>query len=504
VAVLVISVVTAGSAVATYGSGDGQFNEPYAVATDGAGDLYVADFGNNRIQKFNSDGAFLTKWGSAGTANGQFDNPQGIATDNAGNVYVSDTGNHRIQKFTADGTFLAKWGSAGTGNGQFNDPTGLATDASANVYVADYNNHRIEKFNSAGTFITKWGAFGTANGQFEKPVAIAINGANAYVADSGNERVQRFNLSGTFVSAWGSNGTNNGQFQYGPRGVATNAGGDVYVVDFRRIQRFTASGAFLLGWATLEPIYAPFVFGIAIDPAGNVYVADPAGHQILKFGPNGAPIAWPSATAPPAPKITKGPGHETAETDATFKFTGVSGGTYECAIDNGPWRPCSSGQTFKPFSPGDHLFQVRETVAGLTSPAASYRWTVDIPKKCVLRIARARVLVSSARPSVRLVIRYTSWRRARVAVSYKLAGSQGSLKLGSAGKRFKKKGVFRLPVRETNPRMAKVRAASSFTVRFHIAGTAPSCRGYYTKRLTIPQTISQQVVWFQSDSLFAP
>ncbi len=77
---------------------------------------------------------------------GQFNGPRGVATDGSGNVYVADRGNFRIQKFDANGTFLATWGSSGSGNGQFPGPTAAATDASGNIYVADQSNNRIQKF----------------------------------------------------------------------------------------------------------------------------------------------------------------------------------------------------------------------------------------------------------------------------------------------------------------------------------------------------------------------
>ena len=92
-------------------------------------------------------GTFLLKWGTpTGSGNGELIQPSGVATDGSGNVYVADTGDHRIQKFDASGVFLATWGSHGTGNGQFDSPTGVATDGSGNVYVADTRNHRIQKF----------------------------------------------------------------------------------------------------------------------------------------------------------------------------------------------------------------------------------------------------------------------------------------------------------------------------------------------------------------------
>ncbi|HET7199005.1 MAG TPA: hypothetical protein VFI86_10080, partial [Burkholderiales bacterium] len=179
-------------------------------------------------------------------------------------------------------------------------------------------------------------------------------------------------------------------------------------------------------------------------------------------------------------------------------------GTYECSIDGGPWQPCASGQTFGPLAPGDHLFRVRETLAGLTGPPASYRWTIALPKKCVLRVARARVFVFTSRNKIRLVINYTSYRPAKVTVAYRLSGSKGPLSLGSASARFKQKGIFRLPERLDKAAMSKVRAAKSFKVRFRIAGAPGSCVRFYTKRLTIRKKVSKQTVWFQSDSLFAP
>jgi sugar lactone lactonase YvrE len=81
------------------GSSAGQFSNPQGMAVDAQGDFYVADRNNNRIQKFNSNGVFITKWGSPGSGDGQFISPLGVAIDFSGNVYVADSGNNRIQKF---------------------------------------------------------------------------------------------------------------------------------------------------------------------------------------------------------------------------------------------------------------------------------------------------------------------------------------------------------------------------------------------------------------------
>ena len=101
-------------------------------------------------------------------------NPSGLAINSEGSVYVVDTNNHRIQKFTSEGTFITKWGSNGSGDGEFSFPLGIAVDAEGNVYVSDTTdpptrNNRIQKFSSDGTFIKKWGSDGTGNGEFKNP-----------------------------------------------------------------------------------------------------------------------------------------------------------------------------------------------------------------------------------------------------------------------------------------------------------------------------------------------
>ena len=99
---------------------------------------------NDCIQKFTSSGAFITKWGSGGSGDGEFKDPFGIAIDGAGNVYVADTYNDRIQKFNPDGGFITKFGAFGTEPGLLSDPTGLAVNSTGKIYVADTLNNRIQ------------------------------------------------------------------------------------------------------------------------------------------------------------------------------------------------------------------------------------------------------------------------------------------------------------------------------------------------------------------------
>ncbi len=273
----------------SYGSGDGQFQDPIGVAVDALGNVYVADTYNYQIQKFDSTGAFLAKWGSQGGADGQFNYPIGVAVDALGNVYVADYYYHRIQKFDTNGAFLAKWGSQGGADGQFQFPYGVAVDALGSVYVADTENHRIQKFDSTGAFLAKWGAQGGADGQFQYPYGVAVDAlGNVYVADFFNRRIQKFDSTGAFLAKWGSQGGADGQFQY-PSGVAVDASGNVYVADTynHRIQKFDSTGAFLAKWGSQGGADGQFQYpiGVAVYASGNVYVADYSNNRIQKFSP---------------------------------------------------------------------------------------------------------------------------------------------------------------------------------------------------------------------------
>ncbi len=145
----------------SFGSNDGQFYFPRGVAVDPAdGAVYVVDMGNHRIQKFDTSTnvlpQLLTKWGGGlgpGHASspqaqeaGQLRNPWGIAVDAHGDVYVTDAGNQRVQKFDREGNFITQWGGFGTGDGQFNFPYGIALDHRGGVFVVDSANNRVQQF----------------------------------------------------------------------------------------------------------------------------------------------------------------------------------------------------------------------------------------------------------------------------------------------------------------------------------------------------------------------
>ncbi len=270
------------------GSGDGQFISPSDVAIDSSGNVYVVDNGNNRIQKFDTNGIFLTTWGSLGSNDAQFNQPISVEIDSSGNVYVVDFSNHRIQKFDANGTFLTTWGSLGSGDGQFNGPHGLEVDSSGNVYVTDQNNNRIQKFDANGTFLTTWGSNGSGDGQFDTPRGVVVDSSgNVYVADTDNNRIQKFDANGTFLTTWGSLGSGDGQFNF-PKTMAFDSSGNVYVTDQNnnRIQKFDGNGTFLtkLDYNGSGDGQLAGPQSVEVDSSGNVYVADTNNHRIQVFG----------------------------------------------------------------------------------------------------------------------------------------------------------------------------------------------------------------------------
>jgi sugar lactone lactonase YvrE len=197
------------------GSAPGQFDSPIGIAVDSVGNVYVSDHMNNRVEKFHvyqANGGWVEDvvgvWGGLGAAPGQLNNPYGLTLDAAGNVWVADGRNHRIEKYDANGKFLATIGSYGTGDGQFVTPTWVNFDASGNYYVAETNSdptnlaasdlqdQRIQKFSPTGTLLMKWGTYGEAGGQFKLPFDVVVdNVGNAYVADYYNTRVQKFSLT---------------------------------------------------------------------------------------------------------------------------------------------------------------------------------------------------------------------------------------------------------------------------------------------------------------------
>jgi uncharacterized protein (TIGR03663 family) len=247
-----------------------------------------------KVPKADSEGRFTL--GERGSSPGRFIKPAGLAVDGDGNLYVADSGNHRVQKFDAEGKFIAEVGSSGKGEGQFNEPWGVAVDSQGNLYVADTWNNRIQKFDRDLKFVTQWGkpASDLTNPKpydFWGPRDVAIDPqGNVWVADTGTCRVLKFTSDGTFLASFGKCGSEPGQLRE-PVGIEIAANGDIFVADAwnSRIQRFDSQlnpvAQFPTpGWVPDDPSTKPY---LALAPDGSIIASETARDRVLRIGADG-------------------------------------------------------------------------------------------------------------------------------------------------------------------------------------------------------------------------
>lgn len=280
-------------------------DNPGHLTLDPDGNLWVADSRNHGFQILSPDGELLGRWGTEGSGPGQF-RLQGLhwtvgaaAFDAAGNLFVADTGNFRVQKFGPDRSFILAWGGKGRGDGQFLEPDNLTVDADGRVYVLDGERDDIQVFDANGAYLRTVGRYGTGEGQFlffdTGGLSIGPDG-NLWVADTSNQRIQRFSPHGELIAAYGTYGMTAGTFS-SPNGIAVDNAGNVFVVDVgetgTRVQAFSEEGEFLAEWSEVGGQFADLSIStsLVLDGKGYVYVADYDDDRILKlrlkppFGP---------------------------------------------------------------------------------------------------------------------------------------------------------------------------------------------------------------------------
>jgi sugar lactone lactonase YvrE/4-amino-4-deoxy-L-arabinose transferase-like glycosyltransferase len=277
----------------------GQFQNPRDIALAPDGSLYVADTMNHRIQHLTTDGTVLQVWGSfadlaGGDApGGTFYEPWGVAVGPDGTVYVTDTWNHRVQRFSSEGEFISTWGFFGQGETPFAlwGPRDIAIDANGQVFVADTGNKRVVIYDADGNYITQFGSVGFDPGQFDEPVGIAVDKDGlVYIADTWNQRIQIMVPDGTGnyipflnweVVAWYGQSLDNKPY------IAVDTEGNLYTSDPEgyRILHFTRTGTFVDYFGDYGSGQNAFNLptGLSVDSQGGIWVVDSANNRIMHF-----------------------------------------------------------------------------------------------------------------------------------------------------------------------------------------------------------------------------
>lgn len=302
---------------------EGKFETPNDADVDSAGNVWVTDTGNDRLEKFSAQGQFLKKIGSYGSGAGQLRQPAGITIDPSGNAWVADTQNNRIVEFNSAGSFVAAFGkgvnktkvesggseseqnscTAASGNTcqagspgstglQFSGPAAIAATSSGNLWIADTGNNRLVKMSPSGSLMNTLSTLNAELGKLSEPrgIEIAADGS-ILVADTGNDRVAQWNSSLAFVRKIGAQGSGFGQFNY-PAGIDIDTQGNIWISDGinRRVQQFSSTGQYLMGYGSGNPagdtIGAWMPRGLAFGSGNSLYVVDFMNRRVQRWAPS--------------------------------------------------------------------------------------------------------------------------------------------------------------------------------------------------------------------------
>ena len=302
---------------------------PTGVALDNSGNLYIADFGNNQIRKVNSSGIITTISGNTtggysgdggAATSAELNEPYGVAIDNSGNIYVSDVLNSRIRKINTAGiiTTIAGNGTIGYGGdggpataAEFNNPNQMAIDDTGNILVADFANNRIRKISISGSIYTIAGngiAGYSSDGilaisaELNHPSGVAVDAVgNIYIADGQNNRIRKVSTAGYIstiagtgtASFGGDNGAATAATLNNPSSIAVDASGNIYITDQnnQRLRMINTAGIITTVAGNGVDGYAgdggnalsaeiAYPYDVAISSSGKLYIADNANQRI--------------------------------------------------------------------------------------------------------------------------------------------------------------------------------------------------------------------------------
>ena len=282
---------------------------PMDVGVDSDSNVWVVDQNSNRVVKFGPNGNYLAQLGvtwEGGTDNAHFSDPWSVAFDSAGNIYVSDVGNHRIQVFDKTGSYqttIGVTGVSGTDNAHFSSPWRIAIDEDDNLYVADLGNERVQIFNSSHNYVAKLGVTGVLgddDDHFNNPRGVAVDADWIYVADGGNHRIQIFDRATRAYQATMGNGPGLDYSFAWPGDVAVDQAGNIYVADelYSRVQKYNSDLEYVRTFGTTGVPYLTdgkhynMPAAVAVDASGNIGIVedDFRGHRFIKLDSSGEPL----------------------------------------------------------------------------------------------------------------------------------------------------------------------------------------------------------------------
>ncbi|PZF71496.1 NHL domain-containing protein [Taibaiella soli] len=375
-----------------------KINQPYGVALDANNNVYIADYNNNRVRKVDAATGIISTIAGNGTSsstgdgglatNATLKGPSGIVVDKFGNIYVSELGGNKVRKIATNGNISTFAGNstptfAGDGNlavnASLNSPIGLATDTAGNIYIADELNNRIRMVNTTGYISTVAGNGPSGSGSYagdgavatsstvrlNKPygVAVAPNG-DIYIADNGNCKIRKVDFATGIISTYAGVNTGGGSTGDGgaaasakllnPYGVSLDAAGNVYIADkgnnkIRKVDAVsgiitTIAGNGSNGFssdsvsATTSKLSAPA--GTVVDANGNIYIADLGNSRIREIVP-----FYPSVS------IAASQNNVCSGTSITFTATPTNGGvvpSYQWMVNGASVGTNSATYTYVP------------------------------------------------------------------------------------------------------------------------------------------------------------
>ncbi len=283
------------------GNGANQLAYPDFIFVDAAGNIYVSDEGNNRVQKWPpgaTSGVTVAGGNGVGAGPDQLNGPFGIFVDKQGTLYVVDEGNNRVQKWPSgatSGSTVAGGNGTGSGPDQFFVPVGIYVDEQGNLYVSDEGNNRVQKWPpgaTSGSTVAGGNGKGNGAGQLDFPEGVYVDGSgNLYVADANNYRVQKWAPGATSgITVAGGNGPGAGANQLYPDGIYVEGNGNIYIADSynNQIQKWApgaTSGITVAGGNGKGSAANQFSGSgdVRLDNNGNIYICDNRNNRVQEW-----------------------------------------------------------------------------------------------------------------------------------------------------------------------------------------------------------------------------